>query len=157
VIELKDQSRLGIVEELILQKSDFKILAMLVKTFPILPARKVITGDDIVEIAKGAVLVQDDNSISDIKENMRIAEALRGNATGVGQKVYTKSKKYLGKVFDYTVESSACALVSIYVKHLISVRIISRAAIVDFDKDKIVVEDDFEAIKASILAETTTA
>lgn len=157
VVEIKNQSRLGIVEELILQKSNLNILAATVKIYPLLPIHKVITSDDIVEIAKEAVIVQNEDSISDIKENVRIADALKGNAKGVGQKVVTKSGKYLGRVFDYTVESSACALVSIYVKYLISVRIISRAAIIDFDKDKIVVEDDFEAVKASILAETQTA
>jgi uncharacterized protein YrrD len=157
VVEIKNQSRLGIVEEIILRKSNLNILAAVVRIYPILPIRKVITSDDIVEIAKEAVIVQSEDSISDIKENVRIAEALKGNAKGVGQKVVTKSGKYLGRVFDYTVESTACALVSIYVKYLISVRIISRAAIVDFDKDKIVVEDDFETIKASVLAETQTA
>ena len=149
VLELKGQTRLGVAADLVIQKSDLSVKAAVVKNGLLNVNTKVATSADIVELNSGSVIVRDDNSLASLAEAERIREAIADKMHGVGQRVRTKSGKNIGKVYDYTIDNSTCAIQKIYVKSLLDDRIISVSSITKFEGKQITVKDDFELITAA--------
>jgi len=152
VMELRAQSYLGQVSDISLTKSNMKIASMIVREVFFWPAKKAITESDIVEITIDAVIINSENDLSLIRELPRVQESLLTGFSGIGQKVVTKSKKYIGKVYDYTFDSDSKFMINLYVRSTFSERIISRAAITDTKHNRIIIEDDFEVIKDTEIA-----
>jgi len=146
VITLDEQVNLGVVSDIVLNKTDFTIKAFLVRTMPIIPIRKVVSFSDVVEVASNAVLVQNDDSICDMRDSVRVREALKAKAHGIGQRVYTKSRKFIGVVYDYTIHSETGKIMKLYVKTWISDRIIGTETVYKIDGKRIIIEDEFETI-----------
>jgi len=154
IIEIKTQSLLGKVLDIVLQKSDFSIKALLVKPSIFSFEKLVVTDADILEIVNNAVLVNDDNSISPLKDSPRVVQSIEAKAYGINQKVITKSGKVVGRVHDYTFDSQILKVINLYVKSLVSDRIIPSGSIQKFEKGKVIIDDDYEVAK---VAETMTA
>ncbi len=154
IIEIKTQSLLGKVLDIVLQKSDFSIKALLVKPSIFSFEKLVVTDADILEIVNNAVLVNDDNSISPLKDSPRVVQSIEAKAYGINQKVITKSGKVVGRVHDYTFDSQILKVINLYVKSLVSDRIIPSGSIHKFEKGKVIIDDDYEVAK---VAETMTA
>ncbi len=146
VVTLDEQQSLGSVTDIVLNKTDFTIKAFLIRTMPVIPMHKVISFSDVVEIASNAVLVQNEDAVSDMKDSVRVKEAIKAKIHGIGQRVYTKSKKFIGVVYDYTIHSETGKIIKIYVKTLLSDRIIGTETILKFEGKKIIIEDEFETI-----------
>lgn len=147
VMELRDQSYLGRVADVVLTKSNFKIASLIVKEVFFWPARKAVVESDISEITLEAVIINKEDDLSLIKELPRVKESLENGFSGIGHRVYNKSKKFVGRIYDYTFDSESRFLFKLYVKSVISERIIARTAIVEVKHNKVIIEDDFEAIK----------
>lgn len=148
VLELKNQTKLGTAQDLVIQKSDLSIKAVIIKSSLFNLTTRVATSADIVELNSGSVIVRDDDSLVSLSEAERVKEALADKMCGISQKVKTKSGKSIGKVYDYTLDSTTFALQKIYVKSILDERIISVSSIIKFEGKNIVVKDDFELITA---------
>ncbi len=146
VVTLDEQQNLGIVSDIVLNKTDLTIKAFLIKTMPIIPLYKVISFSDVVEIASNAILVQNDKAISDMKDSIRVKEAIKSRTHGVRQRVYTKSKKFIGIVYDYTIHAETGKIMKFYLKTIFSERIIGTETVNEFVGKRIIIEDDFETI-----------
>lgn len=146
VVEMKSQTNLGLAFDLVIQKSDLTIKAVIIKCGFFNLMTRVATASDIVELNSGSVILNDDNSITTLAEATRIREAIHDKMYGVGQSVKTKSGKMLGRVCDYTIDNATCAIQKLYVKSLLSDRIIPVSAILDFQGKRITVKDDFEIV-----------
>lgn len=103
--------------------------------------------NDIVEFANNAVIINDEDNAVPIKESLRVADAIKDKMYGIGQIVYTKSGKLVGRVYDYTFHNETGIIEKFYVKGILSDRIISRTAIVKLEGKRMTIEDDFEVIK----------
>lgn len=148
IIDLKTQSKLGEVSEIVIKKSDISLHGLILRGSSILSRKtNVVAASDIVEIIKGAVVVSDIDSVVDFDEAIRLKEAFLKGFHGIGQKVVTKNGKTIGKVFDYLVQSDTNLIVKFYVKNLLSEKIIGRNSVISFEKNKIVIKDDFEEIR----------
>ena len=149
IVEIKTQNLLGKVLDIVLQKSDFSVKAVLVKP-SILSFEKLVVSDaDILEIVNNAVLVNDENSISPLKDSPRIVQSIDAKAFGINQKVITKSGKTVGRISDYTFDSQLLKVMNLYVKSLVSDRIISATSIQKFEKGTITIDDDYEVAKTA--------
>lgn len=149
VLELKGQTRLGVATDLVIQKSDLSIKAVIVKNGLLNVNTKVATSADIVELNSGSVIVRDDNSLTSLAEAERIREAIKDKMHGIGQRVKTKSGKNIGKVYDYTIDNSTSAIQKFYVKSILDERIIAVSSVTKFEGKQITVKDDFELITAA--------
>ena len=150
VITLDEQVNLGVVSDIVLNKTDFTIKAFLVHTMPIIPIRKLVSFSDVVEIASNAVLVQSDDALSEMKDSVRVKEAVKDKAHGIGQRVYTKSRKFIGVVYDYTIHSETGKIMKLYIKTFLSDRIIGTETIYKVERKRIIIEDEFETISSKI-------
>lgn len=150
VFELRAQQTLGRVLDIVIQKSDLSVKAVIVREGPFFfSAKKSVSMTDITEFSSSAVLVNDENSAVPIKESIRVAEAIRDNMFGIGQIVVTKSGKVVGRVYDYTFHNESGIIEKFYVKSMLSDRIISRTAVLKLDGKRMTIEDDFEVIKSA--------
>lgn len=146
VVELKSQTNLGIASDLVIQKSDLTIKAVIIRCGFFNLLTRVASASDIVELNSGSVILNDENSITTLSEATRIREAIKEKMHGLGQSVRTKSGKALGQVYDYTIDNATCAIQKLFVKSLLTDRIIPVSAILNFEGKKITVKDDFEII-----------
>jgi len=148
IVEIKTQTLLGKVLDIVLQKSDFSVKAILVKPSIISLQKLVVTDADILEIVNNAVLVNDEDSISPLQDSPRVVQSIDAKAFGINQKVVTKSGKTVGRVHDYTFDSQLLKVINLYVKSIVTDRIIPSTSIQKFEKGKIYIDDDFEVAKA---------
>jgi uncharacterized protein YrrD len=143
---MKSQTNLGIASDLVIQKSDLTVKAVIVKSGFFNLLTRVAAASDIVELNSGSVILNNDDSITTLSEATRIREAIHEKMHGVHQSVRTKSGKALGQVYDYTIDNATCAIQKLYIKSLLSDRIIPVSAIINFEGKRITVKDDFEVI-----------
>lgn len=155
VLAINEQRTVGKIADLVLQKSDLKVKAALLHKSFFFNKQLVITYDDVVEYDKSALVIQSEDNIVDTSEVVSIIQAIKSKLTGTGQKVFTKSKKFVGTAYDYTIESSNGLIYSIYVKHMLSDRIISRSCIIELKDNCFIIEDDFELVKNGATASDT--
>lgn len=153
VFELKTQTKLGFVLDVIIKKSDISVYGLVVKT-SLLPfsKMKVVTETDILEIGNEGVIVQDEEAIADLDETVRLKEAYHHKLRGINQHVKTKSGKNLGKVFDYLVRANDLSITRIYIKNLVSERIIPASAITEINGKHITVNNDYDLVNVKTTA-----
>lgn len=107
----------------------------------ILPAREI---RDL--ISKGLV-VDDQDSITDPKDLVRMKKIIDINFELVGKSVVTDSKKRLGKVQDYSVDDKSLYIQKLYVNPSLlrginkSQLIIDRTQIIEITNKKVIVKD----------------
>jgi uncharacterized protein YrrD len=158
IIELKTQTLVGSASDIVFQKSNLSIEAILLKGGLFNGKTKAISAKDILEITSKsvAVLVNDADSVIELSEMIRVKEAYQRGFHGVGQKVVTKSGKEIGRVYDFLVTSEDLVVQKIYVKSLINERIISTENVISFENSKkIIIKDDFGvAALSSTIAST---
>lgn len=150
VFDLKNQTRVGKIKEIIIQKKDFKISGIVLEKSLLDRNVKVVSSTDIVEITPQGVIVRDSNSVSSLKENVRLKEAIDDGLHGIGQKVVTKSGNSLGKVVDLFISTETLMISKIFVKNIFTERVIASTAIEEIKKRKIIVKDSFETVKATM-------
>lgn len=157
IVELKTQTEIGEVFELIIQKNDISIAGIIPKSQSVWPKNTfVISSNDITEITSGVAIVNDEDSIVPIDEAVRLKKQIKEGYLGVGQKIYTKSGKYIGKVFDYIVNGETLTITKFYAKYFFVEKIIPFSSIISIKKNIIIIKDDFEFVKiASPAIETS--
>jgi uncharacterized protein YrrD len=138
VFDLKNQLKIGRVKEIVFQKKDFKISGIILENSFFERNVKVISNIDIVDISPQGVVVKDSDSVSNLKESVRLAEAVKEGMRGVDQKVVTKTGKSLGRVVDLYISAETLLISKIFVKNIFSERIISSNAILEIKKRKII-------------------
>jgi uncharacterized protein YrrD len=146
IIELKTGNLVGSVSDLVFQKSNLSVEGIIIKGGLLNRKIKAVSSKDVVQISNKpvAVLVNDTDSVIELDEMVRVKDAFRKGFHGVGQKVVTKSGKDIGKVYDFLVTSEDLVVQKIYVKSLISERIISTDNVISFENSKkIIIKDDF--------------
>lgn len=149
IIETRNQTKVGEVFELILQKTDIEVSGIVLKNTGLFSKQMVISSTDLIEISADAVLVSSEDAITTLEEAMRLKEQISKGYTGVGQKIYTKSGKYIGKVFDFLVDSSSFSIKKLYTKSFFIEKIIPTDNVISFNRKVIIIKDDFEPIKLS--------
>jgi uncharacterized protein YrrD len=147
IFELKTQTKLGFIIDIVIKKSDVSIYGLIAKTSLAPFSRaKTISETDILEISNDGIIVEDEKAISDMTETIRLKEAFDGGLHGVGQKVKTKSGKNIGKVFDYLIRADDLTITKIYLKNLFSERIIPTSAIVEIKGRQITINNDYDLV-----------
>lgn len=145
VFAVKNQSLAGHIVDVVLKKTAFEPQGFIIKISPLpLTKHKVISSTDVIELSNQGLVVDNENSISDLKDAVRLRETIEDGYIGIGQKVYTESGKRIGKVFDYLVSVPDLSINKIYVKNMISERILPVSLIRSYKKDIIIVVDDFD-------------
>lgn len=158
VMDLRSRTRLGQIDEIVLNNENLKTAGFILKKRDIWNKETLVVGEtDIVEITNQGLVVSNENSVANLDESIRIKRLFEDNYFGVGQKVITKSGKYIGKVHDFLIDNKTFEIEKIYIKNMLKEKIISRDCIDSYIKNIIIIKDDRESIKVtSTVAETST-
>ena len=81
-----------------------------------------------------------------MKDAIRIKQAIDQGLSGIGQKVVTKSGKKIGKVFDYLISVNDLSITKLYVKNMMSERIIPITAVNEIKGNIIIINDDYDMV-----------
>lgn len=159
IIELNNQVKLGEIDEIVINNEKIKIVGLLLKKTNLWAKEsRVICGNDIIEIAKEGVIVNDENAITSLVDAIRVKEQIDKGGAGIGQRVVTESGKYVGRVFDLLLDNTTLEISKFYTKNMIGEKIIPSDKVVSIENRLIIIKDDFEFIKiASPAIETGIA
>ena len=149
VLLYQEQAVFGFVFDVVIQKSDIAVKAIVVRDRGLFYKQKLVSFHEIVAIESDSVTVQKEESAVGADEAPSIALAIGAGMAGSRRMVVTKNGKRVGLAYDYTIESESGLITSIYVKSWFSDRIIGREAILSIEKRKIIIDDDYELVKNS--------
>jgi sporulation protein YlmC with PRC-barrel domain len=151
VFELENQTRVALLVDFFIDEAEIKIDAAIVKTDGLISHQKYISAHEIADISRAALIAQNEDSLVEPTELVRLYKNHKKRARIVGERVYTKKGEFLGTVFDYVIESGSLAITRIYLKKLFDQRIIHSSAIIKIEQHKIIVKDNFEMVKPEIV------
>lgn len=116
----------------------------------------VLLTQDIRDDVPQGFIVNDHDALSDPKDLVRLQNILKFHFVLLDKPVHTISKKHLGKVSDYAVDSSSMYIQKLYVgqsllKSLSGGQLsIDRNQIVEITNRRIVIQDPLQPIKDSV-------
>jgi len=151
----------GLVENLIINPDDGKLAGITVREGFGKRNLKTLSAKDILGISSEFYLVPSYDSLGEVDEIVRLKEIMDQDIPIVGNKVYTESGMYLGKVFDFTLDLTTFLITRIYVRPglfggLAKQYIIYYKNIISIEKDKITVADLTVKNKESVLGKAAT-
>lgn len=148
VILFQERAHVGPVRDVIIDPGDGSFLGITVYD-PIEKRDKVVPSMEIKGSGKNFLLIKDYESITDPDDVVKIKAVLPINPKIIGARVETQSGQYLGKVTNATINLKLLALEKLYVasssllKFLSEDLIISAKKIIEIQKTKIIVSDEF--------------
>jgi uncharacterized protein YrrD len=151
----------GLVESLIINPDNGELAGLIVREGFGKKSHKTLSAKDILGISSEFYLASSYDKLGEIDEIVRLKEIMDRDIDIVGNKVYTVSGTYLGKVFDYTLDLSQLMISRIYVGTKLlgafsKQHIIAYKQIISIEKDRITVDDAVIKIKKpSLVAENS--
>jgi uncharacterized protein YrrD len=108
--------------------------------------QKALPKKDIEVVGKDFILISSYEQLGDIDEIVRIKQVLDGGVKIITNKVETESGRYLGRVFDYTIDFNSYNISRLYVSNKLfgmsaNQHIIANNQIIEITKEKIIVSD----------------
>lgn len=152
VLLSQERAQVGPVSDVIIDPLDGAFLGISVLD-SVEKVKKVIPAIEIKGIGSGFVLVRDFKSLTEIEDVVRIKKALETQIKILGSKVETESGQKIGKVENATINLKMLALEKLYVNPPLSISflakqlIIPSAKIVEIQKKKIIISDEFAKAK----------
>lgn len=151
-IQSGEGALVGLVQSLIINPDNGELAGLIVREGFGKKNLKTLAAKDILGISSDFYLVPSYETLGDMDEIVRLKQIMDKDTKITGNKVYTASGTYLGKVFDYTLDLSHFMISRIYVgsKMLGSLGkqyIISYKQIISIEKDRITVDDTSTKVK----------
>ena len=148
VFELQNQTRLGIVEDLIIDKTGRKIYGLLIKNTGFFGGPpSIILNVDIAQTLEEVVLVGDNSALIPLLESLPAKELYEKKNFGLDQKIETESGQFLGKVYDYLFDDSTLRVTKFYAHDFFKEFVLQSEDIIQFQGKKIIVKDRLKTIK----------
>lgn len=146
VVNLATGRTIASVSDLLIDPDNLKIAALIcfVRSEN---AEKYLLPQDIHDFSGMSIAVQNDDSLSEGQDVVRLQELTRINYKITGKKVSSDSNRTIGIVSQYVIDDKSLLVAKLYVRPPMikllqsSDRIISRAAIVEVTDKEIIVKD----------------
>jgi uncharacterized protein YrrD len=149
VLLFQERAHVGPAKEVIIDPNDGSFLGIVVFD-PIERKKKVVPASEIKGSGKNFLLIKDYDSISEPEDVIKIQSALEINPKIIDARVETQSGQYLGKVGDATVNFKMMCLYvhpNSFIKFLAKDLIIPAKKIIEIQKNRIIVSDEFVTIR----------
>lgn len=159
VFEMVNQEKVGTVFDLIYGPDKLSLAGIVFNKGIFERKTNVVSVHNLVEISTKdvAILVDNFDAVQDLDDLVRLKNKSEKGFCGIGQKVFTKSGQYVGKVYDVLIDCHSFELKKFYIKNLLSDRIVAHSAVLEFEPKRIVIKDDFETDKVQTAVETVSA
>jgi len=157
VAEIKTQSRSGEIADLFINNEDLSVAGIIVKIHHLFMSdKKVVNSTDIVQLLKDGAIIRDSESLCDIEDLIRLKKLYENKSYGLSQKVITKSGQFVGRVYDYMIDSTTMTIRKFYVKKLISEVIIPTSKVIEMEGKTITIKEDKNYCYVQPVMETAT-
>jgi len=136
--------RVAQVAEVVVSPEKGKILGYLLKVgFWPLQVYRVVLAEEVVGLDRNGLVVAKEEVVVPPEEIVRIHRLLKEKFHLVGLPVETKkTKKRLGRVYDFLIETTTHSIVKLYVKGWFTHFLIPFSQVVKIEKNKIVVKEN---------------
>lgn len=154
IISLYNSTKIGEIQEFVVDSEIGKVIGIIVDKGEIKGTFKVISTVDIREVSNDAVIVDSEEALVLQGDIIRIDKVIKSGIKIIKNKVETESGVYVGKVFDFLLDSFFYVM-KLYIKPSLSnifesQLIIPRELIIKITKEKIIISDDaIKKIKSS--------
>lgn len=149
--DLRSQAKIGRVSQILVEPKNLTVLAFVVDTGNLI-LRKIFLASfrDIVEIDKNGAVVKSQQDLLHPKELVRESELLLAKFDLKGMPVKCeRSKKFLGKVTDYLIETTLGSVQKLYLQKTFKESVLPVSQIIKVTPKLILVKDENGKIKAS--------
>jgi uncharacterized protein YrrD len=158
VASLEDNAKIGDVKLILIDKKLLKVAGFIIHFGGIFSGKNLLLSEtDILDIDKNGVVIRSKENLIDPTEVLRIKKLVDERFNLFGLRARTKSKKNLGKISDFVLDSTAMQIVKFHINHTLEDRIIDLSKVVKVSNKEIVFEDDIEEIPAETVAEEALA
>jgi sporulation protein YlmC with PRC-barrel domain len=162
-IQSGEGALVGIVEDLIINPDNGELAGFVVREGFGINKLKTLGAKDVLGISSDFYLIPNYETLGEMDEIVRLKVILDKGVKIIGNKVFTFSGRYLGRVTDYKVDLRLFMISQIHVKMMVfgyfgKQHIIAYKQIISIEKDKIVVDDAFAKVrKATLVKAENTA
>ncbi len=146
-----DEIKIGNVKDVIYKLETFEISALLIANlFPPFSHQKAVSAVDIIEISNNGVIINKSSAALPLAELPVTKRFFKDGLHGTGQDVITENKKRIGTVYDFTVDTDTMSITSLYIRNLFSERIIPTRLVIDFEKNRFKIKNEFDNIEIAV-------
>lgn len=135
-------SAIGRVRQIVINPENGTLLGFVVKPLGFFSKEKILSEQDMVEIDKNGIVTKSEENLVESSEVVRIAKVLKVNINIIGQNAITESKKNLGKIYDYVLDTEMQLISKYYIHSMLAEKILPHDKVVKIDKKAVVFSDD---------------
>ena len=158
ILSLQVGGQIASTLEPIIDPSNLKIIAYTLSG-PLIDKspENVLLTNDIREFSRMGFIIDSIDDLVDPNEIIKLKNILKLNFKLIGHRVETVKSKKIGKVIDFTVDSSTFSIYQLVVKRPALKALndpeltINRSQIVEIDDDKVVIKNEEETVKAPVV------
>jgi uncharacterized protein YrrD len=136
------EDTVGIISDIIVDPENGKIVAFSVARF--LQKPKIVSEVDVLDLTQDGLLINSENALVFPSELVRIKEIIDRGIKIINSKAVTESKKSLGIIEDFLIDTETAGVVKFYIKGgLLSPSVVLPIEkVVKIEKGKIIFSDD---------------
>ncbi|OQA51779.1 MAG: PRC-barrel domain protein [candidate division WS2 bacterium ADurb.Bin280] len=146
---LAEGEAVGLVQKTIVDPKGKRLEALVVKKGGYFSKSLVVSIADIIEIEKNGVVINREDSLVEKEEIHKIAQIIDSRFEIFNLPAVTKDGKRLGRIQDVLIDGRSGEILRLYVKGLVSKRVIDRSQIIKITLKEAVVAPDEALIKQS--------
>lgn len=142
IITAEEKEIVGNVFEIIVSPENGKVEAFLSKAMFKKP--HVVSEQDVLDVGKNGVIINDAQALILPSEIIKVNEIIKKKIKILNAKAVTKSKKKLGVVEDFVIETDTAQVVKFYIKGglFLPARILSSDNVIKIEKNRIIFQDE---------------
>jgi len=150
----ESMSKIGEISEIIVDPDNGTISGFLVKLPGIFGPQKVLSVVDVLAWDPNGIVTSDQENLVDKNEIVRIQRILNQNFHLIGLRAETESKKHLGQIEDFLIDTETQTVAKYYLRNILgNSLILGNDKVVKIDK-KIIFTDDCGEIESDTGMET---
>lgn len=142
VAAMDSQGKVGHVKQIVIDPENGTLLGYSVKPIGLFTKDKILSQQDVVEIDKNGIVIRSEDDLLEPEEIIRINKIIKSNVGIIGQDSFTESKKFLGKVFDYILDTETQSIVKYYIRNIFDEKIFPQEKVVEINKRGIFFSND---------------
>lgn len=154
IAAIEEKEKIGAIREIVIDRKDASIIGFIVDVGGVLfHNKKFISQVDVLDIDEHGVTTRTNENIIDPSQVVRVKKIVDDGFRLVGMPTYTRSKKYLGRVNDYVIDTKTLSVIKFYINNLLDHKIFDYKKVYKIKKDKIIFKDDVEKVRTQVLKE----
>lgn len=148
VATLDEKEKIGAIKKILVQRSDAKVLGFLVNTKGFLFGKNLFLSEsDVLDIDKHGLTTRSRENLINPEEVARVKKLLTERFSLFGLRAVTRSKKRLGKISNFIVDTNTLQVVKFYTRGFFEDRIIDYKNVYKITKKEIIFIDEVSSAK----------